>query len=722
MEPGPAPEDAPTPELLLARADRLRDSRRWEQAAELYAQYAEARPQDAPNLIQLGHCRRQLGDLEGALATYRRAERIAPEDWDAPFQVGHVAQLLGRGLEAAESFSRAAMLSPGNIQLRRQLWRSRHRLPPPPPRRAPAAGGPQLAFDITDLVDYLQASRVPTGIQRVQIGILGAVFDRADPPAEILLAAYDAVTFRWWHPEEGAFRRVVELSKIGAREDDPAWRSAVAALAAPDTRPEAPLRDGCVLTTLGNAWGIEDYFRGLRMLRARIRLRYVAFLHDCVPLVMPEHCLDLTTRLYARWFACLPHHADALLSNSAATAADAARFLAPLVPPSWPTCPSPVPLGAEAALMPPGAEAAADALREPRPGEPFVLFVATIESRKNHLLVFQAWLALIRRLGAAAVPRLVCVGRPGWRAEPAMALLRQSPELRRKVSVLSGVSDLALAALYGRCLFTVYNSFHEGWGLPVSESLAQGRLAVVPRHSGLLESGAPGAVFVEPQSEPDLVATLERLILEPAHRAALQARIDRHAATRDWERVAEEVLAQLLRLPDAPPPRPRLGPGQHLSLAWHGEAEPTAAMGMAERVREGLGWWAQQDWGCWTRDGVARLVLPMDMPVGTRVRVYLDLRGPPAPLGLLLRCRGVATRTPWRRLDLSAGQQVTCILEGEVGPAGVEVDLDSGDGALERPPGDPMQRIVGVGVRGVMVCAEGDVAARIGALERAEAG
>jgi hypothetical protein len=38
-----------------------------------------------------------------------------------------------------------------------------------------------LAFDITDLVDYLQASRVPTGIQRVQIGILGAVFDRADP-------------------------------------------------------------------------------------------------------------------------------------------------------------------------------------------------------------------------------------------------------------------------------------------------------------------------------------------------------------------------------------------------------------------------------------------------------------------------------------------------------------------------------------------------------------
>jgi glycosyltransferase involved in cell wall biosynthesis len=492
------------------------------------------------------------------------------------------------------------------------------------------------------------------------------------------------------HPEEGAFRRVVALSKIGAREDDPAWRSAVAALAAPDTRPEAPLRDGCVLTTLGNAWGIEDYFRGLRMLRARIRLRYVAFLHDCVPLVMPEHCLDLTTRLYARWvrLPAAPRGCAALKLGGdrggcgPVPGPPRATVLAHLPQPraarrrsrphaAWRGRPRPMRCASRG------------------PGEPFVLFVATIESRKNHLLVFQAWLALIRRLGAAAVPRLVCVGRPGWRAEPAMALLRQSPELRRKVSVLSGVSDLALAALYGRCLFTVYNSFHEGWGLPVSESLAQGRLAVVPRHSGLLESGAPGAVFVEPQSEPDLVATLERLILEPAHRAALQARIDRHAATRDWERVAEEVLAQLLRLPDAPPPRPRLGPGQHLSLAWHGEAEPTAAMGMAERVREGLGWWAQQGLGLLDprrrrtprpADGHARWHAGARLPRPARPACTV---GTVAALPRRSHPHALAPPRP------VAGQQVTCILEGEVGPAGVEVDLDSGDGALETPARRP---------------------------------
>ncbi|OYW83910.1 MAG: hypothetical protein B7Z22_11725 [Hyphomonas sp. 32-62-5] len=61
---------------------------------------------------------------------------------------------------------------------------------------------------------------------------------------------------------------------------------------------------------------------------------------------------------------------------------------------------------------------------------------------------------MTRKLGPERVPRLVCVGRPGWRADAALALLAGSPALRRKVTVQSGVSDLALAGLYDRCLFT----------------------------------------------------------------------------------------------------------------------------------------------------------------------------------------------------------------------------------------------------------------------------
>lgn len=298
-----------------------------------------------------------------------------------------------------------------------------------------------------------------------------------------------------------------------------------------------------------------------------------------------------------------------------------------------------------------------------------------------------------------------------------MALLAQSPELRRKVTVQGGVSDLALAGLYRRCLFTVYNSFHEGWGLPVSESLAAGRLAVVPAHSALLESGAPGAVFFAPQDQPDLVAKLERLITDAGHRLELEARIDRAAASRSWAEAAAEVMAALTRPAPAPPAPPALPLGRHLPLGWRGQGMPSTDLAWAERVREGLGWWWQEAWGVWTRDGVATLALPVAVPPGTRLRVVLELRGPPRPLALRLRLRGRQAEI-WRGLDLAPDQMVTCVLQAESGPGGLALDLDAGDGV---PLGDRARRVVGAGLVGVMACREDDLAARLSALERAEA-
>jgi glycosyltransferase involved in cell wall biosynthesis len=710
-----------SPAEILDQADLLRDRRRWAEAETLYRAYLAERPHHWQIHVQLGHCVKEQGDPEAALPHYRRARDLAPEDFDPPLQISHALRLLGRGGEAAEAVAEALARAPHDLVLRRADALLRHRrlvaedAPCPAPSPRPDGPPTQIAFDVTDLLDYLREARTPTGIQRVQMGTLGAMLGIG---AEILLVAYDPSAWRWWHVEEAAFRRVLSLARIGARADDPAWRQATATLCQADARADAPIRAGATLASLGNAWGVEDYFRGLRMLRARVPIRYVAFVHDCVPLVMPEHCLGLTVRLYARWFAALSLHADAVLANSEATAADFRRFAAPLGPVPPVTV---VKLAAEG-LGPPAAagaaKAAAGQLSAPLPGEDFVLFVATLESRKNHLMVFQAWLSLLRRLGPAAVPRLICVGKPGWRAEAALALLDRSPALRRKVSVLNDVSDLALTGLYADCLFTLYNSFHEGWGLPVSESLAAGKLAVVPAQSGLLESGAPGAVFFAPQDEPDLVAALARLITEPDHRRALEARIDRAAAGRGWAQAASEVLASLAT-PAPAAPQPRMPAGQRLSLGVGAGADPSPAIAWAEHLRQGLGWWWQEGWGCWTRDGIATLALPLPVPPGTPMRVMLDLRAPPGvpPGGIAprLRLRG-ARAEGWRRLRLSADERLTCVLQGEAGPGGLVVEIDCGDGVKL---GDPANRMVGIGVEAVMACREDDLAARLAALEGA---
>lgn len=713
----------PTPEALRAEGDAMRDQRRWAEAEVAYRAYVAQRPRHWEIIVQLAHCVKEAGDPQGALALYRQAEALAPRHFDPKLQISHVLRMLGRGAEASDAVAEALALAPYNLVLKRADALLRHRrdpaddgaVQPLPPR--PGGAPTQLAFDVSDLLAYLREARTPTGIQRVQMGMLGAMLGTPRGPdrPELLLVAYEPSTWRWWHVEEGAFRAVLALARLGARADDPAWRAATATLCNADARPEAPLKPGATLTSLGNAWGVEDFFRGLRMLRARIPFRYVAFVHDCVPLAMPEHCLDITVRLYGRWFAALSLHADALLANSESTLADIRRFAAPL----GPGLPATVVRLAAEGLGPPAeanaARAAAEALPAPLPGERFVLFVATLESRKNHLMVFQAWLALIRQLGAAAVPRLVCVGKPGWHAEAALGLLERSPALRRQVSVLHDVSDLALAGLYARCDFTIYNSFHEGWGLPVSESLAAGKLAVVPAQSGLLESGAPGAVFFPPQDEPALVATLVRLVTDPGHRAALEARIDRQAAGRSWGQAAAETLAALMQ-PAPARAEPFLPLGQRLPLGTGGPPAATSAVAWAERVRQGLGWWWQEAWGCWTRDGVARLALPADVPAGTAMRVVLELRGPRGGIALRLRLRG-AGGEGWRRLALASGQVLACVLQGMAGPGGLVVEIDAGDGVKL---GDRGNRIVGAGVVALMACREDDLAARLVALERAE--
>jgi glycosyltransferase involved in cell wall biosynthesis len=710
-------QPAPKPESRLPEADALREAGDWAAAAAIYREYLAARPRHWGVHVQLGHALRQLGDAAGALDHYRRAAALAPEEWDPAFQEGHALRLVGRGAEAARRLGEALALAPDRAELRRDFARMRHRLAPPPadgpaPLSLPPEGPPaQLAFDVTDLLDYLRDARTPTGIQRVQMGLLGAILEHPAPPAPVILVAYDASAWRWWHVDQAAFAEALALSRTGAETSDPAWRDATAALCAPDLRPDAPIVPGATLASLGNAWGIEDYFRGLRMLRRAVPMRYAAFVHDCVPLLMPEHCLDLTVELYARWFAAIALHADLLLANSHSTADDLRRFAAPL---GQAATPSVIPLAAE---PPPDAAEAASALAALDFGEadePFVLFVATLESRKNHLMVFRAWTELVRRVGAERVPHLLCVGRPGWRAEAALGLLQRSPVLRGKVAVRSGVSDLALAGLTDRCLFTVYNSFHEGWGLPVSESLAAGKLCVVPAHSGLLESGAPGAVFFPPGDLPALVDTIARLVTDPAHRAALESRIDRHGAIRPWRVAAGEVLA-CLGAPQLPArPRPTFPLGTRLPMGV-APPPPSTSGAWAEAVREGLGWWPQEPWGVWTRDGVATLALPLGLPAGTPVRVLLELRGPPGGLALRLRARG-AKPGPWRRLHLAQDARPTILLQAECGEGGLAIDLDAADGAAL---GDEAQRQVGAGLLAFTACREDDLGARLAALERA---
>lgn len=716
----------------LDRANRARDAGDWAAAAALYAEHLAAAPGDWPSMVQRGHALKESGAVEAALDAYLAAEALAPDDADLQLQIGHVLKQQGRWEAAAMRYARAATLDPANpvaaieaIGTERLLPRAATATPPLPAPR-PAGADPRLVFDVTDLLDHFSVRRTPTGIQRVAIGILGPILEGGLPAGALTgfgtaFAVFDPVPGVWRRLERAPFAAILRLSRTGTLTTDADWVAAAAAIkTARMTAPPVRFAQGAVLVNLGNAFGIPDYFRGLRRLQASHGVRWLPFVHDCVPLEVPEHCLGTMLSDYAQWFACFASHAAGFLCNSENTRRDVLRHMEPLRPGRPPPA-TVVRLDGDPRGPVPPSPTGWEEVPALRPGEPYVLFCSTIESRKDHHLVFSAWLALLRRHGPAKIPRLVCAGRIGWHAQAALDLLAQSPLLRRHVVLTGEISDEALGLLYGACAFTMYNSHYEGWGLPITESLAYGQVPVVPRHSSLPEAGGAAAVYFTPRSEPDLVAVLEPLMLDPTAVAAARARLA-VAPLREWSALTMEVLAAVRALPEAAaPPALSMQPGRRYATARNRLTRPEPAMAVVERLRDGNGWHPDEDWGVWSKQGPVALALPLPPGLGGQaLRLYLDLRSPPRPITLSIVARAGDQETR-AVLPLEPGPDFITAIDIPPMPATdlLELELDAGPGVRLADLGVDDPRTIGIGLRGVMLCGADDLLSRLGYVEAA---
>lgn len=162
----------------------------------------------------------------------------------------------------------------------------------------------------------------------------------------------------------------------------------------------------------------------------------------------------------------------------------------------------------------------------------FVLFVGTLEPRKNLSGLLQAF-ARLRADGFEG--DLVIVGPTGW-GEAATV-----PDgVARHVHSVGQLSDHVLTALYQRCLVFAYPSHQEGFGLPILEAMVNGAPVVTSAVSSTAEVAGDAAVLVDP-TRPDDIA---QGILDAARRRTELAASGRaRAATFSWSRTADLTVA-----------------------------------------------------------------------------------------------------------------------------------------------------------------------------------
>jgi len=172
---------------------------------------------------------------------------------------------------------------------------------------------------------------------------------------------------------------------------------------------------------------------------------------------------------------------------------------------------------------------------------PFVLFVSTIEPRKNLDLLLDAFEALPVTLREHH--DLVVAGPIGWASDRTIHRLRD-------VRYLGYIPEAHLAALTAAATVFAYPSLYEGFGFPVVQAMAVGVPVITSNVSSLPEVAGEAALLVDPRSQSELRSALSRVLTSPDLRASLSISGRERAKSFRWADCAAKSLSFFKKFAD----------------------------------------------------------------------------------------------------------------------------------------------------------------------------
>ena len=306
---------------------------------------------------------------------------------------------------------------------------------------------------------------------------------------------------------------------------------------------------GDVLLSMGVTWFLPGYAEAAALARSR-GVRIVRMVYDMIPTIKPQWLEPCNTQAITLWVRELLSASDHVLTISEFSRQEIERYCQECrfqTPPL-----TVVRLGD---VLGDGARAATPAaLPRFAPTRPFFLCVSTLDVRKNHRLLYDAWTHLAARRGEDC-PDLVCIGLPHVYVGDLLHEIRQDRSVNRHIHLLHGIEDNELDWYYKNCESTIYPSKYEGWGLPVAESLGHGRMCLASNASSIPEISSDLPEFFDPFDVHGLVTLVERVLDDPAWVQHREETIRTEFRPTEWRETAAQVLAAI----DPSASRVRLG-------------------------------------------------------------------------------------------------------------------------------------------------------------------
>lgn len=391
----------------MTAANKARDTAQWDEARRLFAYAAEQDPALPHIWMQLGHASHMSGHHQQGQQAYLRAAILDPSSGQAYVHALQWAESINdmeiavdccraaclyedsrkRGLQQL-SFLRPALhdliVKAGDLPITTDIDKWTDILPT---YGAIDSNLPILryGFDVSDLISHYKNSKFPTGIQRVQIevieshlnaGVLDAgIFFFVDGRNEFIELPVDL------------FIQLTRVSRTGSFDEWSKIRKTLFAQCAYG-KPFI-FSENMVVINLGTSWWMYNYFLKIRDLKDKKNIKFISYVHDLIPVLAPEHCVTGVTIDYITWLVGAYQHSDAFVTNSTSTTNDLLFTLHFMGHKISADIVKTLPLNASLSDMNDHACPDIEYVSLSKYAisrQSYVLFVSTIESRKNHEL------------------------------------------------------------------------------------------------------------------------------------------------------------------------------------------------------------------------------------------------------------------------------------------------------------------------------------------------
>jgi alpha-1,3-rhamnosyl/mannosyltransferase len=294
----------------------------------------------------------------------------------------------------------------------------------------------------------------------------------------------------------------------------------------------ANIRGNRVMDLVGRRFDLF-HASNIQVLNPPRTTRLTATLYDMTCWLVPETHLRANVIASKRFARNVASRAEAFIAISEHTRADAVRVLG--LPPEKIQVIYP---GVAAGFFKVSTETVSRVRDTYRLARPYVLYVGTVEPRKNVQVLLDAYEGLSPSVRGEF--DLVVAGPVGWSAADTAARLQSGIP---GVHYLGYVPEPVLPALTAGAAVFAYPSLYEGFGLPVAQAMAAGVPVITSNVSSLPEVAGPGALFIDPRSAAEAREALERLLLSPALRSRLGTAGADKAREYRWELCAHKSLA-----------------------------------------------------------------------------------------------------------------------------------------------------------------------------------